>query len=102
VEIRSASQDCADCNPEVIDGVGKALPELSRCYDAALAKKATLDGSYVLSVSSGKQGELKVGTVIADSVDDSGLLACVKGAIAKGASSAKGAAAQVVVEFSRK
>ncbi|MGC4115455.1 MAG: hypothetical protein QM765_12795 [Myxococcales bacterium] len=102
VEVRTASQDCSECNPEVVDGVGKTLPELSKCYEAALAKKATLDGSYVFNVNSGKGGELKVGTVIADSVDDAGLLACAKAAIGKGSSTAKGGVAQVLVEFSRK
>ncbi|HEY3446948.1 MAG TPA: hypothetical protein VGK67_11320 [Myxococcales bacterium] len=102
VEIRSASQDCGECKPEVVDGVGKTLPELSKCYEAALAKKGTLDGSYVFTVSSGKQGELKVGLVIADSVDNPELLACAKAAIATGSSSIKGGLAQVLVEFSRK
>lgn len=102
VEVRTASQDCAECRPEVVDGVGKTLPELSKCYDAALARKATLDGSYVFSVSAGKAGELKVGTVVADSVDDAGLLKCASEAIGKGAAAVKGGVAQVVVEFSRK
>ena len=103
VEVRSASGiDCAQCDPGLVAGAGKLLPELSKCYEAALARKATLDGSYVFAVSSGKQGELSVSTVIADSVDDAELLACSKAAVAKGSAAAKGAQAQVLVEFSRK
>ena len=103
VEVRAASGlECADCKPEVLAAVGKILPELSKCYDDALTKKATLDGTYVFSVNAGKQGDLSVGTVIADSVDSTELLDCAKGAIAKGTATVKGAMAQVLVEFSRK
>ena len=103
VEVRSAvGSGCAECSTEVIDAVGKLQPDLAKCYEAALARKATLDGSYVFDVSSGSEGELAVGAVIADSVVDEELLACSKAAIAKGAAVKKGARAQVLVDFSRK
>jgi hypothetical protein len=103
VEIRSASgQDCPDCSPEVVDGVIRVGGELVACYQTALGKKPALDGSYVLQVESGKGGELGTSTVIADSVDDSELLGCTKGAVAKAKAAGKGGKAQVLIEFGRR
>lgn len=103
VEIRSAAgQECQDCSSDVVNTVATLLPDYSACYDAALAKRPTLDGSLILDVVSSKAGELSVATVIADSVADADLLTCVKAGLAKLNAVARGAHAQVLVDFSRK
>jgi hypothetical protein len=103
IEVRSAAgQECPACSSDVLDAVVKQAPGFARCYEEALTKKPTLDGSLVFSVVAAKSGDLSVATVIADAVNDPGLLDCSKGVVAKTKSSVKGGESQVLVEFGRK
>jgi len=103
VEIRAAAGvECAECVSELVDAVVSVGAEMVACYDAALTRKPTIDGSLVFLVRGGKGGELAVESVIADSVDDADLLACARAAVGKGKSGGKQGRAQVLVEFGRR
>ncbi|MBI5545107.1 MAG: hypothetical protein HY901_14550 [Deltaproteobacteria bacterium] len=103
VEVRpAAGLECPECSSEIVEAAIRQVPQLTRCYEAALVRKPVLDGSLVLAVGAGKAGELTVATVIADSVDDAELLACTKAALGKTKVEAKGSKAQVLVEYGRK
>lgn len=70
----------------VFDGVGASLPAIRQCYDAELAKDATLEGKLTMSWTIGPNGSTSNARAAQSTFGTKGgatVETCVRGVVAK-------------------
>ncbi len=93
------AQDCEKCSNAVALSAQSAHASVEKCYAEALAKEPGLDGSLVLGLAVGNDGKVQVESVALDSVQNAGVVACIKRALGTARSQVLGGRAMLMVQL---